>query len=189
MSYYAIQIRSQTEARYVSMARRLSAEIGENLFFLRRSLRVKKGGRWHEQTAPIFSGYVFLRIDSLDPDTSGTLRSLPGFIRFLPANDRIQPLDDRDEAMLRHFLSFGEVVSKSVVQFDENHRITVVSGPLKGLDGRIVKVDRRKQRARVRLELYQETFEIDFGFQALEPSAAKAGPDTEAGPEWESSSS
>ncbi len=183
MSYYAIQVRSQTEARYVGMARKRSANIGENLFFLRRSLRVKKGGKWHEQTAPIFSGYVFIQVDLLDPDTGATLRSLPGFIRFLPANDRIQPLDSRDEAMLRHFLSFGEVVRKSVVAFDENHRIKVISGPLKGLDGRIVKVDRRKQRARVRLELYQETFEIDFGFQALEPSGAK----TES--EWESSSS
>jgi transcriptional antiterminator NusG len=51
------------------------------------------------------------------------------------------------------------------------------SGPLKWLDGKIVKVDRRKHRARVTLELYQEAFEIDFGFEALEPSPQPASVD------------
>ena len=113
---------------------------------------------------------MFLRAEEADPETAYFLRSLPGFIRFLPGNDRIMPLDARDESLVRHFLSFGEVLQKSVVEFDENKRIRVVSGPLKGLDGKIVKVDRRKKRARVKLELYQEAFEIDFGFEALEPS-------------------
>ncbi len=170
MSFYAIQVRSRTEARYIALTRTRNDDLGENLFFLRRSLRVKKGGTWREEQAPIFSGYVFLRVDAINAETSGLLRTLQGFIRFLPANDRIAPLDAHDEAMLRHFLSFGEVVEKSIVEFDENRRIRVISGPLKGLDGQIIKVDRRKQRARVRLALYQENFEIDFGFQALEPS-------------------
>ena len=54
--------------------------------------------------------------------------------------------------------------------FDENRRIRVVSGPLQGLEGRIVKVDRRKGRARVRLDIYADAFEIDLGFEILEGS-------------------
>ncbi|HTP60018.1 MAG TPA: KOW motif-containing protein, partial [Spirochaetia bacterium] len=65
-------------------------------------------------------------------------------------------------------LGFGEIVDKSMVYFDQDRRIRVVSGPLKGLEGRIVRVDRRKGRARVRLELYQDSFEIDFGFDSME---------------------
>ncbi|MFW5689149.1 MAG: KOW motif-containing protein, partial [Spirochaetota bacterium] len=49
--------------------------------------------------------------------------------------------------------------------------IEVKEGPLAGLEGRIVKVDRRKQRAKVRLDLYQESFLVDFGFELLAPSA------------------
>ena len=52
--------------------------------------------------------------------------------------------------------------------FDEHNRIRVISGPLKGLEGQIVKVDRRKGRARVKLELYEDSFMIDFGFDSLE---------------------
>jgi hypothetical protein len=32
----------------------------------------------------------------------------------------------------------------------------------------IVRVDRRKGRAKVRLEMYDNSFEVDFGFEALE---------------------
>ena len=68
-----------------------------------------------------------------------------------------------------HFsASFGEVLDKSKVQFDENKRIRVVHGALKGLEGKIVKVDRRKQRAKVSLSLYDSAFLIDFGFDLLE---------------------
>ena len=63
-------------------------------------------------------------------------------------------------------------MEKSKVIFDENKRIRVIHGALKGLEGKIVKVDRRKQRAKVALTLYEDSFLIDFGFDLLEPSEA-----------------
>jgi transcriptional antiterminator NusG len=63
---------------------------------------------------------------------------------------------------------FGQVIDKSVVYFDTGKRIRVVSGPLKELEGKIVKVDRRKGRAKVKLDMFENEFLIDFGFEALE---------------------
>jgi hypothetical protein len=40
-------------------------------------------------------------------------------------------------------------------------------------------VDRRKGRAKVRLEMYQDSFEIDFGFDSLE--AAPQAPSEPSG--------
>jgi transcriptional antiterminator NusG len=77
-------------------------------------------------------------------------------------------MESKDQDLLGHFLSYGEIVDKSRVVFDENHRIRVVEGPLKGLEGLIVKVDRRKRRAKVRLELYENSHNVDFGFEVLE---------------------
>jgi transcriptional antiterminator NusG len=59
------------------------------------------------------------------------------------------------------------VIGKSTVKFDENSRIYVLSGPLEGLEGKIVKIDKRKQRAKVQLDLYKESFLVDFGFELL----------------------
>ena len=66
----------------------------------------------------------------------------------------------------------GEVVEKSKVYFDENKRIRVTEGALKGLEGHIVKVDKRKRRAKVKLALYDDSFLIDFGFELMEPLEA-----------------
>jgi transcription termination/antitermination protein NusG len=170
MLFYAFQVRTGMENRFLSIARKRGTGVSEALIWPRRRLRVKQGGVWRDSLAPLFPGYLFVRMDRLDDAAAGVLRAFPGFIRFLPSNHRRAPLDRRDQATLTHFLSFGEVVDTSRVTFDENRRIRVVSGPLQGLEGRIVKVDRRKGRAKVRLDLYTETFEIDFGFETIEAS-------------------
>jgi len=171
MKYYALQVRTGGEQKYRRQAEKvLAAERGE-LFWPRRSLRIRRAGIWKESVAPIFPGYLFLRTESLDADLFRQLRSLPGFMRFLRDNTHIEPLGERDREILLHFLSFGEVLKRSRVTFDADHRIRVIAGPLKALEGRIVKVDRRKGRARVRLELYEDSFLIDFGFDSIESVA------------------
>jgi len=63
------------------------------------------------------------------------------------------------------------------VYFNEDSRIVVVEGPLMGLEGRIVKVDRRKGRAKIMLDLYNDSFSIDLAFEvigALEPVRKEA---------------
>ncbi len=173
MLYFALQVRTGKEAQVISIARRRHPEA--SLLWPRRRLRIRRGGEWKDSLAPLFPGYLFLRADDFEDIPWRQLRLLPDFIRFLPANDRIVPLDERDQTTLTHFLSFGEVVDKSVVTFDENRRIRVVNGPLQGLEGRIVKVDRRKGRAKVRLDIYADAFEIDFGFEILENTPEPSG--------------
>ena len=167
MPFYAVQIWTGSEFRFLAAARRAAGEDAA-LIWPRRSLRIRRGGIWRDSLAPVFPGYLFVQAPRVDTDLYASLRRSPGFLRFLPSNDNIVALGQKDQQMLSHFLAFGEVVDKSMVTFDENRRIRVVSGPLKGLEGRIIRVDRRKGRARVKLELYEDSFEIDFGFEALE---------------------
>jgi len=67
---------------------------------------------------------------------------------------------------LKHFLS-GNVVGLSQVSFDENQRIVIKSGPLKGMEGKITKVDKRKKRVKVQLDMYKESFLVDFGYEVV----------------------
>jgi transcriptional antiterminator NusG len=167
MPFFAVQIWTGSETRFLAAARK-AAGGDASLIWPRRSLRIRRGGIWRDSLAPVFPGYLFVQAPRVDTDLYASLRRSPGFLRFLPSNDNIVALGQKDQQMLSHFLAFGEVVDKSMVTFDENRRIRVVSGPLKGLEGRIIRVDRRKGRARVKLELYEDSFEIDFGFEALE---------------------
>lgn len=173
MLYFALQVRTGREAQFIEIARRRHPEA--SILWPRRRLRIRRAGQWKESLAPLFPGYLFLRADRFDDVPWRQFRGLPDFIRFLPSNDRIVPLDERDQATLNHFMSFGEIVDKSLVTFDENRRIRIVSGPLRGMEGRICKVDRRKGRAKVRLDIYEDAFEIDFGFEILEGTPEPRG--------------
>jgi transcriptional antiterminator NusG len=170
MHYFGIQVFTGAEEKFVTTVRRSKSMSGIDLVWPRRKLRIRRRGTWRDSLAPLFPGYIFLRAETVKDNVFEALRQVPRFVRFLPANDRILPLESGDLQTVTHFLSFGEVVDKSKVIFDENRRIKVISGPMMGLEGQIVKVDRRKGRARVRLELYKNSFDVDFGFEALEQS-------------------
>ncbi len=189
MNYYVIQVMTGDEERYLKLTQRAfqvasepsaqifaperglhgppqEAETGRLLWPRRRLTIIKRGVR-KQVLAPIFPGYLFYEAESVSPGAFGLLKRFSGFIKFLKDNHNIQPLAGEDRELLLHFISFGEIVDRSKVYLDANRRVRVASGPLKGLEGRIVKVDKRKGRAKVRLSLYENSFLIDFGFDLL----------------------
>ncbi len=146
------------------------------LWWPRRSMFIRRRGKRRKTLTPIFPGYLFLETRVFTPDLYRLLRHTDSFVRFLPENLDISPLDEEGTRLIRHFVSHGEIVRESRVFFDKNNRIVVKEGPLKGLEGSIIKVDRRKGRAKVRLDLYQESFQIDLAFETMEPATPAAEP-------------
>jgi transcriptional antiterminator NusG len=168
MAFFVIQVRTGKEQQYIKQADKVLRAPEQRLYWPRRALRIRRQGEWKDSVAAIFPGYLFLQTESISPPLYGALKRISGFLRYLKDNQHIEALNARDREILMHFLSYGEVVQRSRVFFDQDNRIRVISGPLKGMEGRVVKVDRRKGRARIRLELYEDSFLIDFGFDALE---------------------
>ncbi len=174
MNYYVFQVLTGKEKKYIDLAaynfraEKIPPERAGKILWPQRKLTLKKRGIVKETTAPIFPGYLFFEEEKLEPDIYWILKRTGGFIRFLKSNQNIQPIFGEDKQLLLHFLSYGEIVEKSTVWFDRDNRIRVVSGPMKGLEGKIIKVDRRKKRAKIALSLYEESFKVDFGFEILE---------------------
>jgi len=177
MSYFVIQVVTRGEVKYLQLAEKAlntgGLEEKGRLLLPRRNLETRKHGNVKENLLPLYPGYLFYRSDGVQPDVYRTLRRIPGYCRFLKYGDRPEPLSGEDEKTLIHFLSFGEVVESSRVYFDENDRVRVVSGPMSGLEGRIVKVNKRKKRAKIRLSLYEDSFSVDFPFEIIEQAVEK----------------
>lgn len=173
MNYYVLQVKTGGEEKFLKSANRSFARTGIEspplLIWPRRRLRIRRQGKTKDVLAPIFPGYIFLEADVVEIDVYWAVRKGIGFYKFLRSNREIEPLSGQDKQLLQHFLRLGEVVEKSKVYFDENKRIRVTEGALKGLEGNVVKVDRRKRRAKVKLSLYDDSFLIDFGFEVMEP--------------------
>jgi len=170
MNYFALQVKTNAEEQYIIRATQSfrAKNIEETqLLFPRRKLMIRKEGIHKNEIQPVFPGYIFLESEELSNSLYWALRTTPGFYRFLPENKSPKPLGGRDLATLKHFLSFGSIADKSRVRFDEHDRIVVADGPLKGLEGKIVKVDKRKGRAKVQLDMYDDSFLIDLAFEVM----------------------
>ncbi len=168
MNVYVLQLRTGSEAKFTALIQEDLSSHGATLFRPRRELTIRRAGKRIQSLAPVFPGYVFLQTDDLSEAIRATVRRADGFIRILDTTASPRPLSGDDLALIKHFMGYGEIVRKSKVTFDANQRIVVVEGPLEGLEGRIIKVNRRKGRAKVQLDLYNASFTVDFGFDVLE---------------------
>ncbi|HEB29694.1 MAG TPA: hypothetical protein ENI15_02320, partial [Spirochaetes bacterium] len=121
MPYFVIQVKTLGEDKFKDRAGPVVENESGKLIWPRRNLKIRRKGEWSDSLAPIFPGFLFLDINEVTPDLYLQLRKIPGFFRFLQSNQNIISLSGRDMELLTHFISFGEVVDKSVAMFDENN--------------------------------------------------------------------
>ena len=170
MNYYAVQVKTRSEEKYIKLFKALHPEIDIPIHFPKRKMDIRRGGKIISSTTGVFPGYIFLEIEN-DEDIrrhQWDFRRTDGFFRFLKSNQNISPMTDRDLEIVLHFIKkVGPVAGSSRVYFNENSRIVVVEGPLMGLEGSIIKVDKRKGRAKIKLDLYNDSFSIDLAFDVI----------------------
>jgi len=170
VNYYAMQVRTRSEEKFMRLFRGLHPHVTLPMHFPKRQVTIRRKGARLPSTSAIFPGYVFVEAEAGDiAESQWLFRRTEGFGRFLRSNVDIKPLAGRDLELVLHFVrKVGPVAGVSRVRFDENSRIAVMDGPLKGLEGRIFKVDKRKKRAKVKLDLYDDSFAIDLAFEVME---------------------
>jgi len=170
MNYYAIQVKTRAENKFIKLFRSLNPEITFPIYFPQRRLDIRRKGKVKASMSAVFPGYIFVEASCDEEIISSQwkFRHTEGFYRFLRSNQEITHLVDRDLELVLHFLRNTDAIAgRSMVYFDEDSRIVVVEGPLSGLEGRIIKVDRRKRRAKIMLDLYNDSFAIDLAFEVI----------------------
>jgi transcriptional antiterminator NusG len=179
MNYYAIQVKTRAENRFIKLFKAMNPKVTFPIHFPQRRLDIRKSGKVKSSVTAVFPGYVFVEAENDDDILARQweFRRTEGFYRFLKSNQDITPLAARDLELVLHFInSAGPIAGRSRVYFNENSRIVVVDGPLMGPEGRIIKVDKRKGRAKIKLDLYNDSFAIDLAFEvigSLEPRGAR----------------
>ena len=171
MNYYAMQVKTRGEEKFMKLFRGQNPGLELPMYFPQRELDLRRGGKIIPSKLAIFPGYIFLELPE-DEDIKRhqwAFRKTEGFYRFLRSNRDIVPLQSKDLELVLHFIkTVGPIAGKSSVYFNENSRIVVISGPLFGLEGRIIKADKRKGRAKIKLDIYDDSFCIDLAFEVLD---------------------
>ena len=134
----------------------------------KRKLKLRKGGIWRVETKVLFPGYVLIN-GEINTDIYYRLKNIPSILKLLKTGTTVAPIDSREMAVLSRLICNSEEIGFSNVLL-ENGRVRVVDGPLFSLEGIILSIDHRKERAKIRLNFLGEERTVDLGISFLRPA-------------------
>lgn len=132
----------------------------------RRKLIEKRKGQKVVVFKTVFPGYVFVHIDMNDANYYKIIE-VPGVIGILKNDCYPVSVPPHEMKVVLSLTEKSEVIDYSTVVYIGGFA-KVIDGPLKGLEGHIVDIDKRKQRARVRVDIMGEPRIVQLGIQQLE---------------------
>jgi transcriptional antiterminator NusG len=170
MKYYVVQVKSNSEEKYIELFEAVNYSKKIKLYFPRREINERKEGRTTKKILPVFPGYVFVEFGENEniSDFQRIFTEISGFCRFLRSNSDVTEVKGKDLDVMIHFAKkTGPIAGVSKVYFNEQNRIVVKEGPLMGFEGLIIKTDKRKGRAKIKLDFYNKPFTIDLAFEVI----------------------
>ncbi|NOY38140.1 MAG: UpxY family transcription antiterminator [Chlorobi bacterium] len=91
---------------------------------------------------PLFRSYIFVRIDLKDyHDVLNT----EGIVKFIRFGDGPVPIPEKQIKAIRMYEKSGEIIHDQEIDIQIGDSVEVIHGPLKGLSGKMVAVNRRKK--------------------------------------------
>ena len=173
MEYYCAMVLTGEEKAFkeaataaVTAAAQTKPDFPKSHFYtFERKLKNRSRG-WFE--APLFPGYVFFEVEALTTDFFEVLRGVKGFCRILYDNKNPVKICGESLEELKLFIKNGEHWGISRVLFVPGQKIKAVSGPLVGLEGNIVAVNRKKKQITVQSTLTQDGKRFDLLYEDVD---------------------
>lgn len=126
---------------------------------------IRSKGKWTTQPHILFDGYVFVRMD-YEWSKYYVFKGIPHIIRLLGGGTSPIPLTDKESEFI---LTLSELLkTPSVLKFTDNNYETV-SGFLAENKDKIVKVQKRYKKAKVKITLAGEPTELTVSFTEQMP--------------------
>lgn len=128
-----------------------------------------KKDKWKDVLVSLLPGYVF--VISETPIPLNQFWRIPDVIRPLTygPDDHDGYLSGQDRVLALWLMQENGLVG-NLDMVKEGSQIRIISGLLKNLNGRVIKVDRRKRLANVELEVVGSIHSVWLGVNFLEPS-------------------
>ena len=169
--WYVVQVRTGDERK---LAARLQLEVkadGEEIFVPLFERRKCIKGEWPKVTTPLFPGYIFFQTDDVEGFCL-RLKKINAFTRILGTECGFSSISPDEERFLRILIGDDYIAQESVGVI-EGDKITINYGPLRGLEGSILKVNRHKRIAIVKADFMGGPREIKVGLEIIEKIPSK----------------
>ena len=168
-AWYAVWTRSHCER---TVGQQLSAR-GFETFVPEIATWSRRGGVSHLIQAPMFPGYLFVRT-AIDKERYVEMLKARGLVRVLGDGwDRLAPIPaDEIEAIQR--VVEAKVTVSPYPHLTRGDRVTVVAGPLTGVEGIFIQDHPQKGRLVLSIDLLGRSVAVEIDCTAIVPSLAIA---------------
>lgn len=165
--WYVIQVVGGRE----ETARKLIAKYADKstyneVFVPRYRASLKVDGAYEYYYPVLTPGYIIADTNSVDA-FEAQLRRVPAFTRLLGTDGGFKPLDREERAWLEEWTKRGERVVQGSTGRIEGGRLHILSGPLIGREADVVRYNRRKRRAIIRMTFMGLEKEIPIELEIL----------------------
>jgi transcriptional antiterminator NusG len=117
-----------------------------DVVFPTRIINQRKRGRWASVEQPLLPGYLFLYLDDEVPFPLFIIKQERDAYKILRYSDGSMELKEADAQYAMWVYNHGGKLMPSTVVYREGQLVKVLDGPLKDLEGRILKLDRHHKR-------------------------------------------
>lgn len=164
--WYVIQVPTGKEEQILKVIRKSNVQKYLEECFIPRYERAKKYfGEWHQEEAVLFPGYVFVISDQIE-ELYYALKQIPQLTKILGVGEKWTPMVQEDIAIVE-FLSGKERLLRFSKGYIEGAKVTVVHGPLQGMEATICKIDRHKRKAWLEIKLFGRKTVIQAGLEII----------------------
>ena len=144
---------------------RISKDILEDVFVPKHVRMKKYKSEWRKVIKPLYPGYVFMV--TRDPqELEKALIDVPGRHRLLKSDDIILTVSDEEKVFINRISGRENIVEISV-GYKEGDRIKIISGPMLGLEGDIVHVDRHKRLVTINTPMFGRMVKTTLGLELI----------------------
>lgn len=124
-------------------------------------------GEWHVEKKMMFPGYLFIIADEENiVQIFFKLKRVPKLTKLIRQDATMIPLYPHEEALLTHLSGEDGNVDFSI-GIKEGDTVKIVSGCLKGLESRIIRIDRHRRRAKIEIPILGSNREVEVGLEII----------------------
>lgn len=165
--WYVVQVTTGSERATAELLERVvPAEVLDECFFPQYETEMKLRGRWVSCERPLFAGYI-IAVTSDPAALARECAKIPQVSKLLTMGEQFVPLAAEERELIGAFTAKGRRVVPMSRAVKDGDRIVITSGPLKGREALIDRVDRKRSVAFIETELCGRKVAVRVGLSVV----------------------
>lgn len=133
---------------------------------IKRKLKERKKGIWTDVQKNLYPGYILV-YGKLNKYDCININRIPGTIKVLSDKDGPIPIAQKEMQIIEKLIDMDGIIgySNAIIK---NSKVIITDGPLKNCQGLVKSINKRKSRAKVKVQFLGEERLVDFGIKILD---------------------